>query len=426
MTEYEHFIFESYDFDEARHELTFRYSFDGRLEFTEAYVFDFDFVGYDPQKLDRAIQNLFFMAGVSYFKAYPSSNILMNRGAIDDTTAAFFARSYQRGLGEFFYMNRLDPRTVIPFTANVTTVEPIQSPTQPGLLIGLGGGKDSLVSVEILRKLPRVATWSLGHARQLSPLVETIGLPHLVVRRTIDPLLLAHNEQGARNGHVPISAILACTGTLVGILAGYDKQVVSNEHSANEPTLRYRDTDINHQYSKSLAFETDYQSLLGQHFGDSMQYFSLLRPLSELKIAELFAVHDFDTYKTVFSSCNRAFTQHSQTMSWCGECAKCAFVFLALTPFIDRQKLETVWNGKNLLLDTSLQPLYRQLLGVEGAKPLDCVGAIKESRAAMRLAQQQYPELLTYEFDLPDDYDYRQLAAHSMPLEYLRLLQRHL
>ncbi len=52
---------------------------------------------------------------------------------------------------------------------------------------------------------------------------------------------------------------------------------------------------------------------------------------------------------------------------------------------------------------------------VEGDKPLECVGEIKESRAAMRLAQQQYPELAKYKFELPDDYDYRALMGDEMP-----------
>jgi hypothetical protein len=97
-------------------------------------------------------------------------------------------------------------------------------------------------------------------------------------------------------------------------------------------------------------------------------------------------------------------------------------VFLAMTPFIARGKLEALWGGKNLLLDPSLEPTYRQLLGIEGDKPLECVGEIKESRAAMRLAQQQYPELMKYEFELPEDYDFRALAPHSMPGEIAKLL----
>jgi hypothetical protein len=156
-----------------------------------------------------------------------------------------------------------------------------------------------------------------------------------------------------------------------------------------------------------------------------VRYYSLLRPFSELHISELFAKIGFEKYKDVFSSCNRAFVHTSNHMSWCGECPKCAFVFLALTPFIERQKLEELWGGKNLLLDPKLEPTYRRLLGIEGDKPLDCVGDVKESRSAMREAFKIYPELeQKYHFEIPENYDYRAIASHEIPPEIAALLQK--
>jgi hypothetical protein len=242
------------------------------------------------------------------------------------------------------------------------------------------------------------------------------------VEREWDRALLEHNKQGAYNGHVPFSAILACLGTVVAILSGYRDFVVSNENSSNEPTLSYQGVPINHQYSKSIEFEQDYQEHLARCFGEGLRYYSFLRPLSELRIAELFAKVGFDKYKDVFSSCNRAFTHDSHRMFWCGECPKCAFVFLALTPFVERSNLENLFHGKNLLLDPALEPMYRRLLGIEGDKPLDCVGEIKETRSAMRLAQAIYPELAKYQFDIPETYNYKTLAPHSMPGEIYKVL----
>jgi hypothetical protein len=110
-------------------------------------------------------------------------------------------------------------------------------------------------------------------------------------------------------------------------------------------------------------------------------------------------------------------------MSWCGECSKCAFVFLALTPFVARAELESMW-GKNVLLDPAQEINYRKLLGIEGDKPLDCVGDVKESRAAMRLAFEQYPELAEkYQFEIPADYDYKTEATHEMPADVYAVLK---
>jgi UDP-N-acetyl-alpha-D-muramoyl-L-alanyl-L-glutamate epimerase len=420
---YNQFIFERYDFNTVNKTLSLHYSLDGELQFLETYIFDFDYVDYDQDALDRTLQSVFFMAGVSYYKTYVPPEIVVKQGELDEQSAAFFSKTWQRGLGEFFYINNLDPNTLIVFPVNSPGITPVSSPHK-GTLIGVGGGKDSLVSIEILRNsLPEVTTWALGHKQLLEPLVDRIGLPHVGVDRHWDRTLLELNNQGAMNGHVPISAIFACVGAVVAILSGKQDIVVSNEQSANEPTLAYQGVAINHQYSKSQEFERDFQAYLAHNFDDSLRYYSLLRPFSELYIGELFARIGFEKYNDVFSSCNRAFVHTSERMSWCGHCPKCAFVFMILTPFLPRESVEKIWGGKNLLLDPALEPLYRQLLGIEGDKPLECIGEIKESRAAMRLASEIYPELKEkYQFYLPDDYDYRTRSSDEMPEEIRAIL----
>ncbi len=421
------FIFKSYHFDADTKTLSLHYAYD-TITFTETYLFDFDFVDYDPAILDRAIQILFFIAGVSYYKVYAPPAIVVEAGEIDEALSGFLSRTYQKGLGEFFYVNKLNPRTAITFPITTATLPSLPQPVNEGLLVGIGGGKDSLVSIEMLRgRAKKLATWSVNHRPQLTPLIGRIGLPHFWVEREWDKQLLeARNLSGTYNGHIPISALFASVGSIVTILAGYRDSVVSNEQSANEPTLHYDGVPINHQYSKSQEFEADFQSLLRHSFGDAPRYYSFLRPLSELRIAELFASDSFDTYHDVFSSCNRAFTHDSDKLFWDGTCAKCAFVFLVLTPYVTREKLENLFDGKNLLLDDSLAPTYRQLLGIEGDKPLDCVGEIKESRTAMRLAQQIYPQLVTYDFDIPAGYDYRSLSPHQMPIEVYDIFSEYL
>jgi hypothetical protein len=45
--------------------------------------------------------------------------------------------------------------------------------------------------------------------------------------------------------------------------------------------------------------------------------------------------------------------------------------------------------GGNLFADGALLPLYRQLLGIEGFKPFECVGTPEETIAAFLLAHQR-------------------------------------
>ncbi len=422
---YRQFIFQDYSFDQATKSLALHYAIDDQLFFTETYRFDFGYApDYSREALERAVQNLFFMAGVSYYKTYLPPELVTRAGQLDAPSAAFFAKTYQRGLGEFFYVNQLDPETPINFPTNCAQLPQPSLQMETGYLAALGGGKDSLVAIEALRGQEKLATWSINHRQQLQPLVARVGLPHFQVDRTWDPQLAALHTQDAYNGHVPISAILGCVGTIVAILSGYRDLVMSNEQSANEATLIYQDVPINHQYSKSSEFERDYQALLSAHFRQGPCYYSLLRPYGELRISELFAASAFGKYQDVFCSCNRAYTIQSERMSWCGQCPKCAFTFLALTPFVVRSELEALFGGKNLLLEPVLAPIYRQLLGIEGDKPLECVGDIAESRAAMRRCQAHYPELQKYQFELPSDYDFRAAGPHRMPPEMYTLVKK--
>jgi len=423
MTKYSKFIFDSYEFDLDTKNLRFYYSYDGVLNFCETYKFDFEFIDFNQQALDRAVYSLFIMAGISYFKSYLAPNIIINSGRLSEVDYHFFKNIYQKGLGEFFYVNKLDPNTDINFPNSDFIEKPKIEFESSGPLLGIGGGKDSLVAYEFLKDSENnITTWSLDHKKILEPLVTTMGSNHFSVERQWDRQLLKLNSEDAYNGHVPISSIFGLVGVIIAILSGKKDVIVSNEQSANEITLKYQGVDINHQYSKSSEFERSFQSYLKVNFGDSIRYYSYLRPLSEVFISEIFAERYFEKYKAVFSSCNNAFTHGSNQIYWCGKCPKCAFIFLAFTPFIDRSELEKLWH-KNLILDTSLDNIYRQILGIAGDKPLDCVGEIKESRAAMKLAQKIYPELNKYKFELPSDYDYRQINNYDdMPKDKAELL----
>ena len=88
---------------------------DDQLSFDELYRFDFPWSNdLDHSVLDRALQFLFFMAGVSYYKTYLPPQIVIQRGQLDKIGADFFSKTYRKGLGEFFYINNLDPNTPLP------------------------------------------------------------------------------------------------------------------------------------------------------------------------------------------------------------------------------------------------------------------------------------------------------------------------
>jgi ssDNA-binding Zn-finger/Zn-ribbon topoisomerase 1 len=211
------------------------------------------------------------------------------------------------------------------------------------------------------------------------------------VNRTIDKRLLELNAQGFLNGHTPFSAMLAFVSLLTSAITKMKHVALSNESSANESTVFGQ--DVNHQYSKSLEFETDFRDYVKNYISDDFDYYSFLRPYNELQIAELFS--KFPQYHSVFRSCNAG----SKDDIWCNNCPKCLFAYIILSPFIEPQKMIEIF-GTNLLNKENLKHEFNQLVGTEKTKPFECVGTIDEVNTALNLYIQRFPnhtsELIEY------------------------------
>ncbi|MCB1537720.1 MAG: endonuclease domain-containing protein [Rhodospirillales bacterium] len=379
------FIFESFDFDAASGVLSLRYAFEGAEKFEERITFPAPET-YDHGAAERIFRLIFLLAGVSYYKTRAPRVLKCPAFAVDADTAAFVTRVYTLGLAEFAYKNRLDLAGHIQFSGHGTALGPLRLAMKERILIPVGGGKDSIVTLEALRRHnPTLfALGAPGGAAQ--PIADTIrvsGLTSIYVSRLLSPQLGVMNARGAYNGHVPITAILSAIAVACAILYGYRAVVLSNEHSASVPNF----DDVNHQYSKSLEFERDFAGWLAAHVSPDIAYFSFLRPLSEIAIAQRFARHG--AYHDIFRSCNTAFRQDAAARGthWCRNCPKCRFVFLALAPFVERTRLAQIFGG-NMLDDMAQAEGFAELCGVAAFKPFECVGEVEESAAALaHLAQ---------------------------------------
>ena len=214
------------------------------------------------------------------------------------------------------------------------------------------------------------------------------GLPVARASRALDPAILRPEGRAWMNGHVPVTGIVSAVAVLAAVLRGHDAVVMSNEWSASIGNLEAADgRSINHQWSKSWAFEELLRAHLDRSFTVAPDYFSWLRPWSELWVARRFA--DLDGYHRVFRSCNRAFALDPARRldHWCGRCEKCCFIDLVLAPFVPAARLAEVWGGREPLADPSLAPVFRALIGrSEDHKPWECVGEVGECRAAVALS----------------------------------------
>jgi UDP-N-acetyl-alpha-D-muramoyl-L-alanyl-L-glutamate epimerase len=372
---------------DAHGRVTLRYALDEELCFVEEFDLPVagELSGAEIERVDGLLSLLHWVAGVSYFKTALPPSVSMETGAPGPATAALLEALYSEGLGELAYTNGLSalPRPLFPH-GPAPAAGPRGGTDLDRLLVPVGGGKDSAVAIEIARRSGReLALFSIGDAPPIARTVAVAGLPHLLVRRRLDPGLRALNQAGAINGHVPITAIVSCVALLAAALNGFDAVAMANERSASAGNVSWDGVEVNHQFSKGLRAERLLSAAVAEA-APGLHIFSLLRPASELAIAWAFA--RMDAYHPAFTSCNAIFRLDPalRAASWCCDCPKCRFVFLALAPFSAPEHLREVF-GSDLLDDERQFEGFALLTATGGHKPFECVGEEQESLAAIRL-----------------------------------------
>jgi UDP-N-acetyl-alpha-D-muramoyl-L-alanyl-L-glutamate epimerase len=417
------FRYGSFATDAEQGLLTCHYSLDDR-EFTERVKLA-PGPRWHSEAARAAARLVFLLAGVSYYKTAAPPVIDLGHTALTGTELAFLREYYLQGLGEFAYRNTLDLASMLRIEAVLVPggrppgIPPILGglsgppnpldppitgglpgpPNPPGLLghqppqgalVPFGGGIDSIVVVERVRRLADTALFVVSRPDDSFDAIEApaavTGLPVVRAAREIDPQLLRSAELGFLNGHVPVTGILSAIAVLAAVLENRDAVVMSNEWSASVPTLEYQGRPVNHQYSKSEAFEAALRGVLAQAGPPMPEYFSWLRDRTELWVGREFAA--LPQYHGSFRSCNKAFYSDRARRNdhWCGSCDKCCFIDLILAPFLPAGALRQIFApSREPLEDPGLAAKFRALLGA-GAKPFECVGEVSECRAAVLLA----------------------------------------
>lgn len=388
------FAFTSRKLSPEAREAVFRYEirfadrkpleFADRIAFPESATAE----GIDTALLDAVLDAAHLMLGVSYYKLYCPPEIETAQTLSEDQ-ANFWNIVYRKGLGEFCYRNDIDPRSVAKFPYEADTNERSYRLRRTNRsLVGIGGGKDSIVAREILKENNEdiaglLVETVLGEPRGdavAEAVADTMDIPMIRIRRFLDESM-KEDFPGSYNGHIPISGVFAVLGYLVALLLDYSRVIVANEASSSVGNMTYRGKEINHQWSKSIEFERLFQRYADSFLSPDIVYFSLLRPWHEIRVVKQFI--EYPKYFPVFSSCNRhvRIWKERPSVWWCGECPKCAFVFLMLSAFLSGEELVGIF-GRNLYDDEALLPMFRDILGLGDMKPFDCVGTFEEARVA--------------------------------------------
>ncbi|MCL6096205.1 MAG: hypothetical protein M1444_00765 [Patescibacteria group bacterium] len=384
------FVYESYDLNRHNGNLNvqFHFTLEPGIEFNPKVAIPIA-EGFDKEKVENFAFHLGLIEAMSYWKAACPPELFVKAGRLTDQQVSWWHSLFIHGLGELYYKNGIDftPQDFLSITSSsdkgTLPSQPLKSAS--GDLILVGGGKDSAVTLELLKQSER-----RKKALIVTPIPSAIGNARvagyedpIVVERIIDPKLLELNKKGYINGHTPFSAYLAFLGVFVGALNDLEHVIPSNERGATEGNTIYRGMEINHQYSKSMHFELLFRDYLAKYLSGDMQYFSFLRPLYDLQISNLFSKYP-DHYST-FRSCNVGQKENS----WCGECAKCAFVYLSLSPFIPSSEMVKIF-GEDYFRKERIGKFITDLVGLGENKPFECVGTAEESKLAVALSIEKY------------------------------------
>ena len=278
---YPEFLYEKYDYKIKGKDLEISFTFKIGLDikFNPKIIIK----DIDKKRLEligKKIENLIFHLGliemISYWKATCSPEIIIKAGYLDKNQIKWWQDLIFNGMGEFFYTNKINFQKPCFKITTESKKDRFSLALKNRYLVPIGGGKDSIVTLELLKKAKKdIKCFSLNPTKAAKEVMKigkcnnsitrvlakraprakalfkrcaslSLGLrgrgdkiSSLIVERKIDKKLLELNQKGFLNGHTPFSAYLAFLTTLIAIIFDYKYIAVSNEKSANEGNVKY-------------------------------------------------------------------------------------------------------------------------------------------------------------------------------------------
>lgn len=399
------FIFDRYEFNESTREAAFYYNFDNFDTFVERTVFA-EAADYDDAVLQKVLSLAFLLIGTSYCKIYPGVKVQFTTLKIDQWQADFLNKVYQEGMSQYAFENSLTRDDLAHFTANSESETTGAVYQGQGTLSLQSGGKDSLLTAQLLAKKdqPFDSLYVASRGKHYPKFLDDLpGQLHVAERQLDLTSLKKHADSGGLSGHIPVTFVVLSLSLIQAVLLNKKTVLASIGHEGEEPHDWIGDLPVTHQWSKTWQAEQLFAEYVRRYISPDIQVGSPLRKYTELRIAELFSENAWEKYGHLFSSCNVANYRQgndNSTLGWCGNCPKCANSFLLFAAFLPPQELTSLFAGEDLFQKPSLEHTFKGLLGVDGVmKPFECIGEIDELRYAYGLAQQKGYSSLS--FDVP-------------------------
>ena len=313
--------------------------------------------------------------------------------------------SVEECLGQWRYeTNNLDyqgtkiiHQDITPIKNSAVTIIPGKIP----LLVGNGGGKDSLLMARILddNHIPfdsfsinlhthanpnKLFEMHEQHLYQLKNPPEKVHRQYIIESFLNSPAAQLHGVENLEISDIRNYEDLPLAYGMFGILPiilqeKYTQLCYGNEKSADREQVTVGNQNINHAWCKSTECEEVYEKYIQEEFISNLVVFSLLKPCSDILVYRILAHKVKKGDLKLVYSCNTK-------PPWCKSCPKCAYVYLSYMAYLTPEQaneIEQVLNKENLFDKPELQLYYRQLMGLKAHNAFECVGEIEETKVAL-------------------------------------------
>lgn len=271
-------------------------------------------------------------------------------------------------------------------------VAPMRIPSGPTrTLLSVGPGKDSLTCMKLFEKAGldfsavHFTTSHYGMFQQqeavMVPILEgcapkKVHWVNMLDDFFISPIVRHHFGDSLKSLCVPYTPGIVFAALPLMLDRGYHHIGVGHERSANVGNF-YSEVlgqEVNHQWGKSLVADQLINTYVQSRMLGGFHYYSVLSPIYESLIFRF--LRSEQEVVSRISSCN-------VRQPWCRRCPKCAWVWMNLAAWFPEGFADAVL-GENLLDVPELAPTFFEMLGMDGSKPLECVGELGEARLAAR------------------------------------------
>ena len=391
------------DINVTERRLNFSFIID-EMKFNTSYWYDtVDFKNLQQRFGNAAIERIIFhIAAFEINKLASLRPEIIDFGAwskyVDDEFATLWTIIFKNVWAQWRYENNITdyitPEIRRPdFNAELGYIKE-HGQGDPGLIWFCGGGKDSLVSMQILSETDTDFD-SLSYsssiygtaARQHSFSEELLafGCAETHHRQWIfddfldSPILELASPEAISTLTAAETPSSVFASIPIVLASGHRHIALGHERSADTGQVFWEATgeDINHQWGKSYDAESLINTYIQRNLVANFEYFSILKPLYDTMV--FYVLSKYPEIIPHAHSCN-------VQKPWCRRCPKCCYVWLGYNAFLDHETVVETFGDENLFDVPENLNIFRQLAGFESQLPFECIGQENESRMFFELA----------------------------------------